>query len=303
MPREKRRSRYKPRRAGTVETMETDEIRSEVRQSVAEDGTALRYREWAPRSPKGAVVCAHGIRSHSAWYLDSCAFLARRGYRVVFPDRRGSGLNRGAGWRRGVSVGGWVGDFEHFIVAASRDLMGKPVHLVGISWGGRLAAAAAAAGRVPVKSVIFSTPGIASLRDCGALTKIGVAAALLTRAKREFSIPLDDPALFTDDPDERNYIEEDQFGIRRVSARFLYESRKLERLAARAFRTFAVPGLLLLAGRDEIVDNERVKKLFAARRGAERVLKVYPEARHTLEFDACREEYFNDLAAWCDGHG
>ena len=30
---------------------------------------------------------------------------------------------------------------------------------------------------------------------------------------------------------------------------------------------------------------------------------MYPEARHTLDFDACRDEYFNDLAAWFDAHG
>lgn len=282
--------------------MDTDEIRADVRQSVAGDGTALLFREWAPKCPRGTVVCAHGIRSHSAWYLDSCAFLARRGYRVVFPDRRGSGLNRGAEGRGGEGVAVWMGDFEHFIAAASRELPRMPVHVIGISWGARLAALAAA-GRAPVRSVIFSAPGIASLRDCGPLAKIGIAAALLTRSTRKYAIPLDDPALFTDDPDERNYIEDDRFGVRRVTARFLYESRRLERMAARAFETAAIPALLLLAGRDEIVDNERVKRIFARRRGAEGAVKTYPEARHTLEFDACRAEYFGDMAAWCDAHG
>ena len=284
-------------------TTDMDEIRPEVKQSVVEGGAALCCREWAPKDPKGTVVCVHGIRSHSAWYLDSCAHLARKGYRVLFPDRRGSGLNREGGSGGEARVGGWVADVEHFIARAARELPEKPVHLIGISWGGRLAAVVAAAGRVPVRSVVLSTPGIVSLRDCGLLTKIGVAAALLTRADREFAIPLDDPALFTDDPDERNYIDGDKFGVRRVSARFLLESRKLERLAKRSFRALSVPVLLMLAGRDEIVDNAGVKKLFEKCPSADRVLKVYPEARHTLEFDACREEYFDDLAAWFDAHG
>jgi alpha-beta hydrolase superfamily lysophospholipase len=283
--------------------MDMDEIRPEVRRSAVEGGAALCHREWDPKDPKGTVVCVHGIRSHSAWYLDSCAHLARKGYRVIFPDRRGSGLNREEGKGGGVSVGRWVADIEQFIARAARELPGKPVHLLGISWGGRLAAVVAAAGRVPVRSVVFSTPGIVSLRDCGFLTKIGVAAALLTGSAREFAVPLDDPALFTDDPDERNYIEGDQFGVRRVRARFLFESRRLERLAKRSFRALNVPVLLMLAGRDEIVDNAGVKKLFEKCPSADRVLKVYPEARHTLEFDSCREEYFNDLAAWFDAHG
>lgn len=177
-----------------------------------------------------------------------------------------------------------------------------PVHILGVSWGGRLAAVVSSAGRVPVRSAVFSTPGIVSRRDCGLAAKAGIAAALLTGSGRTFAIPLDDPALFTDDPDERNYIEGDQFGVRRASARFLFESRRLERAARKSFRTLRVPALLMLAGRDEIVDNEEVRKLFERSPGADRALKVYPDARHTLEFDPCREEYFNDLASWFDSH-
>lgn len=287
---------YRPRPA------DTDEVNREVRQSVAGDGTALCYREWAPKDPKGTVVCVHGIRSHSAWYHDSCAHLARRGFRVLFPDRRGSGLNQGLASEGGVRVGLWVADVEHFVALAARDFPGKPVHILGVSWGGRLAAVVSSAGRVPVRSAVFSTPGIVPLRDCGFATKIGIAAALLTGSGRTFAIPLDDPALFTDDPDEQNYIEGDQFGVRRVSARFLFESRRLERAAKRSFGALRVPALLMLAGRDEIVDNAAVKKLFGQGSGADRVLKMYPSARHTLEFDPCREEYFNDLAAWFDSH-
>ena len=280
-----------------------DMIDPAVKQTVVGDGTALRYREWAPHNPRGAVVCVHGIRSHGAWYLDSCGRLAERGYRVIFPDRRGSGLNRDARTPAGERLAGWLGDVGHFTARASAELRGKPVHLLGISWGGRIAAAVAAAGRVRVQSIALSTPGIVALRDCGIATKLAVAAALLVKSRREFAIPLDDPALFTDDPDERNYIEGDEFGVRRVSARFLFESRKLERLGKHSLRTLKTPLLLLLAGRDEIVDNAGTTRLFEKCPSADKVLKVYPEARHTLEFDPCREEYFNDLAAWFDTHG
>jgi alpha-beta hydrolase superfamily lysophospholipase len=274
-----------------------------VKRTVLDDGTALYYREWAPRHPKGAVICVHGIRSHGAWYIGSCGRLAERGYRVLFPDRRGSGLNRDAGTPGDERVARWVGDVGQFAARASVELRGKPVHLLGISWGGRIAAAVAAAGRVRVRSVVLSAPGIVALRDCGLGTKISVAAALLLNPRRDFSIPLEDPALFTDDPDERNYIEQDLFGVRRASARFLLESGKLERLGRRSLRTLRIPLLLLLAGRDRIVDNAGTKRLFEECPAADKVLKVYPEARHTLEFDACREEYLDDLAAWFDAHG
>ncbi len=56
------------------------------------DGLVLRCREWAPAeglAPRGLVVFLHGIQSHSGWYAWTCGNLARAGYRVLAPDRRG----------------------------------------------------------------------------------------------------------------------------------------------------------------------------------------------------------------------
>lgn len=278
-----------------------DYLGPEIKETVTTDGVTLRYREWDAKKPKGVLIGVHGIRSHGAWYNDSCAHLCGKGYRVLFPDRRGSGLNRGE--TKPVSYRRWVEDLEHFVGLAERGLPGKPVHILGISWGGRLAAAAAASKRVRLKSVIFSTPGLVSLRDYGFWMKLAVATALLFDRKKEFVIPLSDPALFTDDPDERNYIEEDAFGVRRATARFLFEGRRLERYARSAFAGIRVPLLLLLAGRDRIVDNAAVKRLFSSCKSGDKVMKVYEQARHTLEFDACKREYFDDLAKWLDAHG
>jgi len=132
--------------------------------------------------------------------------------------------------------------------------------------------------------------------------KFTVAAALLFKRKKKFVIPLSDPALFTDDPDEQNYIEEEAFGLRSATARFLFESRRLEHYAQTAFLRIRIPLLLLLAGRDQIVDNASVKMLFSSCKNGGKVMKIYDGARHTLEFDACKREYFDDLAKWLDDH-
>jgi len=279
--------------------MNTAEPIPEIKECVADDGVKLRYREWTPQNPKAAVVCLHGIRSHSAWYTDSCAHLCQKGYRILFPDRRGSGINRESA-EVAPRHERWIEDVECFLALAARELPGKPPHLLGISWGGRLAAVVASRGRVPLRSVLFSAPGIVSLPDYPLRVKVAVAAALLLRNNREFAIPLEDPALFTDNLDERGYIEEDALGLRRVTARFLYESRKLERVAKAEFIKIGIPLLLLLAGRDKIIDNRNVRLLFDACASREKELKVYEGARHTLEFDSCRGEYYHDLVQWLE---
>ena len=118
-------------------------VKSVTRSLTTDDGVDLEYREWSPAHSKAGVVCLHGIRSHAAWYADSCSYLCRHGYRVFFPDRRGSGINRGKGAGRQTAAR-WIADAEAFVRMASSSLRGAPVHLLGISWGGRLAAAVAA---------------------------------------------------------------------------------------------------------------------------------------------------------------
>ena len=273
----------------------------EIAEFAADDGVNLRYRVWNPIRPRGVVVCLHGIRSHGAWYMDSCAHLCRHGYRVAFPDRRGSGLNRGKG-EDGLRYRKWIRDVESVIRIAVRDLPGKPLHLMGISWGGRLAVAVATAGGVKLKSLILSSPGLVSLLDYPFRLKLAVIFSHIFKLDRKFLIPLDDPVLFTDDPDEQNYIEEDALGLRRATPRFLIESRKLERVARARCSDIRWPAFLLLAERDRIVDNDGVKKLFSRSGSADKIVKIYPKARHTLEFDACRKQYFEDLVNWLDKH-
>lgn len=280
--------------------MKKEECSHDIKEAVMSDGVRLRYRDWTPSSPKGSIVCFHGIRSHSAWYCGSGGYLSRRGYRVIFPDRRGSGLNQKER-SPNPSWGRWVEDGAQFARIAARELPGKPVHLIGISWGARIAAMIAKS-EPGIGSAVFSTPGLAAVADYTLPQKIRIVLALVFKKEREYLIPLDDPALFTDDPDERNYIEEDAFGVRFVSAGFLRESRRIEKAARKAFTGIRIPLLLLLAGRDQIVDNEAVKRLFALCRTSDKVMKVYEMARHTLEFDSRKEQYMSDLLQWLDSH-
>jgi alpha-beta hydrolase superfamily lysophospholipase len=212
-------------------------------------------------------------------------------------DRRGSGLNRDVK-KEPLRYTQWISDVEAVIDAAAKRGPALPVHLMGISWGGRLAVAVGAAKRVRIKTIILSSPGLASRRDYSIWKKAMVLAALARKSKRLFTLPLEDAALFTDDPDEQSYIEGDAYGLREVDASFLLESRRLERHVRAVCRTLGIPVLMFLAGRDEIVDNGKVKNLFAQFRSTDKIMKIFPQARHTLEFDACREEYLDSIVQW-----
>src|SRR6516162_9874622 len=77
-----------------ADVMNTGADACQVGTFTASDGYPLRYRHYpAQGTPRGEVVCIHGIQSHGGWYGASCAYLASEGWEVTFLDRRGSGLN------------------------------------------------------------------------------------------------------------------------------------------------------------------------------------------------------------------
>jgi len=111
----------------------------------ASDGYRIASRVWEADNPIGRIVYVHGMISHSGWYLKSCRHFASQGFEVHFPDRRGSGLNMQS---RGDAPGHEVllDDVEQYLTSLTGNL---PTILIGVSWGGKFAAAFAVVVAMP----------------------------------------------------------------------------------------------------------------------------------------------------------
>ena len=172
--------------------------------------------------------------------------------------------------------------------------------LCGISWGGKLAAAVARRHPALVPALGLICPGLYSPHEPGALKR----AALRTptparfRERRRLAIPLRHPLLFTDSAESRRFIAHDPLTLRQVTWRFAREDRLLTRYARQAAPYLHMPLLLMLAGRDRIVDNHRTWAFFHRTGAVKRTLIEYPNAAHTLEFEPDPEPYFSDLTDW-----
>ena len=262
----------------------------------------LRLRKPAAGSntaaPPPTLVYLHGIQSHSGWYEASSRYLAERGVAVYQVERRGSGRDeahpRGHVDRAQV----WLEDVARAAEVARGETGAEAVHLMGVSWGGKLALACAGHRPDLYRSLILSAPGIFPKVDVALASKARVGKCLvLGREKERFPIPLADPHLFTETPDRVRYIAEDSLSLREVTARFMFESRRLDGLARQTARRSRVPTLLCLAGRDRITDNAATRRLVYAMTARKRV-RLYQGAHHTLEFEPDPEGYFADLVAW-----
>jgi alpha-beta hydrolase superfamily lysophospholipase len=271
---------------------------SRIENFTAADGYRLGVHVWNPlTSPRARVVFLHGISSHARWYVRGNAYLAAAGVEVHFLDRRGSGVckeSRGDidHWQT------WIDDVAAYL-RRLREVHSEPAALCGISWGGKLAVAVARRHPELVGRLGLICPGLYSPFEPGLVTRLALRIPVpRSMQRRRFAIPLRDPALFTETPAWQTFIADDALTLREITWRFAREDRTLTRYARGAAPFLDMPLLVMLAGRDRIIDNSRVRDFYEQTSAANKTLIEYPSAAHTLEFEPDPQSYFADLAGW-----
>lgn len=260
------------------------------------DGYETAAYVHAPRGAvRTAVVYLHGIQSHPGWYVGSGDYLASLGHPVWHVIRRGSGDNlvdRG----HAESCGQLLEDLDIACRLAAGD-EGAKVHLVGVSWGGKLAACYAGRPGYARKlaSLTLVCPGIATRVSVSAAKKFAIAISLLAQPRRLFDIPLNDVSLFTNNPQMREYLRGDLCRLHRATARFLFVSRWMDRMLRSSKRALGVTTSLILAADDRIIDNDRTVEA-VTRLAGERLEVTELPGCHTLEFEADPKPLYEAIA-------
>lgn len=280
-----------------------------IKTFTASDGYQLHYRHWVPQTaqPVGYVIALHGIQSHSGWYEYSSQRLCEAGYDVRFMDRRGSGLNEGDR--------GHTDDYERLtndVVQfanhvqheqqkpdSSSSIQRRPLTLLAVSWGAKIASVVAAQRPQLVERLVLLYPGLRpSINPKWHQLRLLNLATAIGKARRMVHIPLDDPALFTSSKTAQEFINADPYALHSVSVAFLQAGRKLDRIIEQSAADISCPTLLALAGKDQIIDNAGTAELFQRFGATTRKMIEYPNCEHTLEFEPDREQIFDELVAW-----
>ena len=264
-----------------------------ARNFVTSDGYDFAWDEFAPPGePRGRVVVVHGIRSHAGWYAGSCQKLAAAGYEVCFLERRGAGRNTAA---RGDAPG-----FRRLRQDIVEFVTSRPplrTHLMGISWGGKLALAASAV--TPVASLVLVAPGFVPRVRTSLRERLRFTAARLFAPTKLFDVPLNAPELFTRDPAWQAYLRTNPHDTHRATARFFVGSAALDFRLRRTPNP--TPTLTLLAGDDRVIDNAATRAFVAKfAHPANRVVE-YAGLAHTLEFEDRELAFVGDILAWLAG--
>ena len=272
----------------------------EVKVYLAADGQELAYLHHRPLDTKArtAIVYLHGIESHGAWFDEAGDMLCREGYEVFCLDRRGSGMNRE---NRGLVSGhceSWEqlhSDVQTFIkpLRARYDT----VVLAGLSWGGKQALACGLASPDDIDGLVLITPGIRLALPGQVWPAMQV---LLSAPNDPVKIPIE-PEMFTDTPAHLAKLRRDPLRLHYATARFLIESAKLDHYIDRMMPTNTLPVLLVLAGRDQIIDNQGVTDVLE--RGTQEILDIviFSDQTHSVQFDA-PARLVRQIVGFCEDH-
>lgn len=245
------------------------------------------------------LLYLHGIESHAGWFLESASLMSSHGWPVVLAERRGSGHNsEDRGHARSYR------QLLNDVFCAARYCQNHwpncRVHLAGVSWGGKLALAAALQHPELFASLTMITPGIFPLITLRAKQKLAVLLKHLLKPKAMLGVPLEDAKLFTDNPKQIDFIEHDELRLRQASVSFFWSSYQLDQLIKRRAHRLTMPAHLLLSGRDRIIDSHKTRAWFERCDAPGKHLSEFPDSAHTLEFAQDNRAFLEAFAGWLD---
>jgi pimeloyl-ACP methyl ester carboxylesterase len=288
--------------ASCYATIDHSDCRHVQRDYTAPDGSILGYIAFQhpARRPRTAIIYLNGIESHAAWFETPGFLLCDTGYDVFCLDRRGSGINRE---NRGF-MSGHIDNYETLLddidafVATIRPLYDR-LFIVGMSWGGKLGLAYCLTQRGRIDGLGLITPGLCTHIDLGFFAKIKVLFGSFLFPRSTLRLPIED-AMFTRTPRFLECIGSDALRLHDYTARFLMQSRRLDRFVEKKLGGNRTPLLLFLAGHDVIIDNNCVRALLERGASAGMRTLIYEDQRHSLQLDA-PERFVSDLHEWITG--
>ncbi len=253
------------------------------------------------KQARDCLLYLHGIESHAGWFIDSAREVNALGWPVVLAERRGSGRNsqdRGhaANYRQLLADVFCQAQYCRERWPACR------VHLAGVSWGGKLALAAAISRPDLFASLTMIAPGLFPRVDLSARNKLSILVNHVIKPKTQLNVPLEDPKLFTDNPQRVTFIEHDQLRLHRLNADFFWASYRLDKLIKRRGQRLNLPTHLMLSGADRIIDTDRTRIWFDRCLAPAKHLSVFGESAHTLEFDRNNRPFLKAFVNWLENH-
>jgi alpha-beta hydrolase superfamily lysophospholipase len=262
-----------------------------VGQFEAEDSSILYYDCWPAGQHDPCVIYMHGLESHMGWFVNLAEFLAMRNINVYAFDRRGSGLNKNNS--RNFSSRYMSSDLKIFIDLVRKDHPGSRIFLIGLCLGGKIAVDFFSYHKDCLDGLILISPSLKNKLKFPLSDKFSI----LFRPNSMLKIPIKDE-MFTSNEKWLKYMKKDSLRLRHIPAQHLLEIVKMERHMKKASGNIRLPVLLMLAGIDEIIDTDGVRRWYEKLPSTDKTLKFYKDCYHLLTFEKDTSRIMEDIVLW-----
>ena len=276
-----------------------------VRTFTDAQGIDITFYEWPIASPRAAVQLVHGLGEHARRYDELASVLNKAGYAVYATDHRGHGETGLAMVASGVTKrlgnlgpGGMAAVFADELQL--RDLietehMGRPLVLIGHSWGSMIAQRLLDANSTMWQAAVLTgsnvlLPGIlpsSGFNKKWSRTPNKTGFEWLSRDRAIGEAFVADPKTF---PDSAMSV----FGV----------TQTIKLLGLPKKTIYPNLPILLMAGSEDPIGGERGTRMLAEAYRRVGVIDLqaicYHGARHEVFNETNRLEVFADLLAWLD---
>ncbi|HRU39243.1 MAG TPA: alpha/beta fold hydrolase, partial [Candidatus Goldiibacteriota bacterium] len=183
-------------------------------------------------------------------------------------------------------------------LAAAAENPGKPVFILGESMGGLIATYHVLYHDADFKGLISIAPAYKDVLKISALNRLRIFLESLVNGSAREQMPFTNSEL-TSDPEILAKLDADKREHKKASASLLRGNLMEQAGVILGIGRLKVPLLLLLAGRDRLVDTPFAIKLFHKVKGDKKYI-LYPDSLHALTIEKNREEVFSDIVKWLE---
>lgn len=273
------------------------EFHFEEQSAPGRGGTTLFLRVARFAGPvRAEVVFTHGLGEHSARYAHVAEAFAARGLRLWSYDLHAHGLAPGV---RGDAPG-----YETFLddlacVLGHVPGEGRPLFLMGHSFGGQITLNYLLERGGACRGAVVASPWL----------RLGFKPPLWRRTLARLALRIW-PRFRQHTPDDRSRLSRDlehlmalpgpELMHHRLSARLYFTLVEQGAAALAAAPRFCFPLLLLHGAEDRVTSPEATREFFNRAASADKTLNIYPEARHEVHNDLCREKAIGEITSWIE---
>ena len=262
----------------------------------ADPESGILYRQWQVDSPRAVFLLVHGMGGHSARWGFFTDYFKEKNFSLYAIELKGFGETKELkGHIDSFNV--YYNDLRALSAIIKKENPGKKIILVGESMGGLIAFVFALKEPRILSGAVCMVPAFGSAMKFSALTYLQIFASLLYDQRKQFKMPFD-AKMCTKDTEYQKVMDANPAEHRFATSGLLI-GILIEQLRAMARKNdLKVPVLFMASGKDYLVDENLVRKVFGGMKAEDKEIIEYPELLHSLSIELERQKVFDDVLNW-----